>query len=133
MHTLNRALDYIGLGYYDNAIDDFTSAIKIKPDFVKAYFERGLIYYELGTWKHIYKEGSIARFYRKAINDFTSVIEIEPNNSDAYFERGCAKYKLYLEFCEDFKRACDLGSGKGCEYFKGEWDFKFSYENDGCD
>lgn len=41
-------MDYYDAGEYRKAIDDFTSAIKIYPDFADAFLNRGIANYFLG-------------------------------------------------------------------------------------
>ena len=45
----NRATLYVGFEKYQQAIEDYTSAIKLKPDFFEAYRMRGNIYDKLGN------------------------------------------------------------------------------------
>jgi tetratricopeptide (TPR) repeat protein len=40
----NRGAAYNGLGNYKQAIDDCSRAIEIKPGYVNAYYNRGLVY-----------------------------------------------------------------------------------------
>ena len=40
----NRGVAYYDKGMYDKAIENFTKAIELEPDFVKAYMYRGLAY-----------------------------------------------------------------------------------------
>jgi len=65
----------------DIAITALTHAIQLKPDFERAYYTRGLMYY----WKAYSKD--------EAISDFTKVIQLNPNNAEAYALRGWAFYK----------------------------------------
>ncbi|HBB94076.1 MAG TPA: hypothetical protein DC054_01680 [Blastocatellia bacterium] len=97
------------------AIEDFTEAIRIEPDFTDAYFERARASAELKDYKSAvedflvvlrrepanvgahYKLG-LAHFdlgdYRKAIEDFTHALELKPGNSTYYSKRGLARFKL---------------------------------------
>ena len=45
----NRAKIYFDLGGYENAIQDFTKAIELNPDFALAYAYRGISYRFLGN------------------------------------------------------------------------------------
>jgi tetratricopeptide (TPR) repeat protein len=52
---MNWASAYIGLGQYDKALSDyndaildFTEAIRIDPDYADAYFNRGVAHRKLG-------------------------------------------------------------------------------------
>jgi len=62
------------------AITALTHAIQLKPDFERAYFIRGLMYYWETNWND-------------AIEDFTKVIQLNPNSAKAYTFRGWAFYK----------------------------------------
>ena len=62
-------------GEYQEAIDDYTSAIKINPDDADAYVNRGAAYHNLG--KH-----------QEAIDDFNTAIKINPDYAKAYYNRG---------------------------------------------
>ncbi|MGB3419679.1 tetratricopeptide repeat protein [Dolichospermum sp. FACHB-1091] len=56
-------------------IDDYNPAIKINPNDANAYYNRGVVRYELGD-----KQG--------AIKDFNQAIKINPNFPQAYGNRG---------------------------------------------
>ena len=81
---------------YQLAIDNYTKAIKIDPDYVKAYYNRGLAYKELEN-------------YKNAIADYTRAIKIDPDFANAYDGRGTAMWYLKVEYCSDYIRACNLG------------------------
>ena len=90
---------------YQEALSDYSYAIKIKPNSSKTYLYRGDVYL------HIEK-------YAEAIDDYTSAIKINPDYAVAYDNRGVAKEKLGLDGCGDFKKACDLGESKGCQLYR---------------
>jgi tetratricopeptide (TPR) repeat protein len=102
----NRGVVYVDLGKYQLALDDYSSAIRINPDYAKAYNNRGGVYVDLGK-------------YQLALDDYSSAIRINPDDAKAYDNRGIVKWHLKLEYCNDFKRACDLGQcdnyNKGCK------------------
>jgi tetratricopeptide (TPR) repeat protein len=83
---------------FQGAIEDYTKAIKINPNFPEAYYKRGFTKYALKN-------------YHGAIEDYTKSIEIKPNFAMAYFGRGNAKLELKqdLEPCADWKKAIELG------------------------
>ena len=54
------------------------------------------------------------------ISDFTRSIKIEPNNANTYRDRGVAKEESGLNYCSDYKRACDLGNKNCCEWYNDE-------------
>jgi tetratricopeptide (TPR) repeat protein len=63
------------------AIQDFTTAIKLNPNYAAAYFMRSYIYYQL-------KE------FNKSLADIDKAISIVPNYSRAYNNRGLLKVQL---------------------------------------
>ena len=75
-------LEYNNEGYIQEnlqdlskAIEDFSAAIEIDPNFYVAYLDRGKCYQEL-------------KQYEKAIEDFTKVIKMKSNWSVGYYYRG---------------------------------------------
>jgi len=57
------------------AVKDFTYAIKLSPEYVGAYYNRGLLHEKQGDLDN-------------AIADYSSVIRLEPENDKAYNNRG---------------------------------------------
>ena len=66
-----------GMNGIDKAIEDYSQAIKIKPDFPNAYVNRGIVCADKGE-------------YDRAIADFSKAIEIKSDYADAYLGRGAA-------------------------------------------
>jgi tetratricopeptide (TPR) repeat protein len=66
-------------GDYEEAIKDFTEAIKIKPGYATAYFNRGNAWMGLGE-------------YRNALKDFKKAIELDPKKREKASEK--------IKFCE---------------------------------
>ena len=86
-----RAVAYISLKDYEQAIDDCNECIKLKPKYSEAYNNRGCAYLELGN-------------YEQAIIDFSTAIERKKNNHKAYSNRGWAylelkKYEQAIDDC----------------------------------
>ena len=73
----NRGVARSETGDYDRAIEDYTAALRIRPDAYKALSNRG------GAW---YKKGD----YDRAIEDYTAVLGIEPDDYQALTNRGVA-------------------------------------------
>ena len=71
----NRGLVLSGQGNLDQAIADFSQAIKINPEYTNAYINRGFMYN---------KQGDLNR----AIVDYGKAIEINPRLAEAYIDRG---------------------------------------------
>src|SRR5437016_2376155 len=62
-------------GDYVGAIENFSSALKLKPRFVRAYARRAFAHFR-------------TRDYRCAVFDYSKVIELLPDNIQARFCRG---------------------------------------------
>ena len=74
----NKAVAKSTAGDYQAAIQQFSQAIEINPNFDKAYYRRGLAKFDIGNRE-------------EAIADFTQAIEINPSYIDAYLGRGIAR------------------------------------------
>ncbi|MBI5644003.1 MAG: tetratricopeptide repeat protein [Deltaproteobacteria bacterium] len=81
----------------DEALADFSSAIKIKPNMIEAYYNRALAFSVIGR-------------YNEAIEDLTAAIRLKPDYADAYHNRAVAYGNLadYPRAIEDFRRALEL-------------------------
>ena len=124
-------------GDLEKAAEVYTKAITLKPDDIIAYFNRGVVYSEIGM-------------YDKAIDDYNKVIELNPDYAEAYNNRGWAYiqkglFDLAIQDCDkavgldpdmaaayhtrgvsyrhigsldkaknDFKKSCELGDNNGC-------------------
>jgi tetratricopeptide (TPR) repeat protein len=82
---------------YETAINDFSRAIEINPNYDLAYNDRGATYNKLGK-------------YNEAIVDFNKAIEINPNLDLAYGNRGTTYYILgkYNEAIVDLNKEIEL-------------------------
>jgi tetratricopeptide (TPR) repeat protein len=123
------------------AIEYLTNAIRLKPDLVQAYNNRGMAYRSLGRYKDALKDYSeairlkpdLAQAYnnrgivyrhmnqiKKAIGDYSEAIRLKPDLVQAYNNRGAAYLREGNKTlgCIDARRACDLGSCKTYEWAK---------------
>ena len=92
-------LDHYSKQNYKEAIEHYSLAINLNPNFAEAYFQRGCS-------KHN------ADDYKGAITDFTLSIEYNKprfNLANTYIQRGLAKMKIGITYCSDFKKAMKLG------------------------
>jgi tetratricopeptide (TPR) repeat protein len=90
---------YADIAEYCYAIDDFTRAIAVDPDYAEAYYNRGVLY-----WREL------DNTYR-SIRDLTKVIEMNHSRAEVFFNRGIA-YKLrgdYARAVADFNRYLEIG------------------------
>ena len=93
--TTIEGMTYGKNGQYDQAISDYTKALKINPKFAEAYYYRGRTYGEKGQ-------------YGRAISDYTKAIEINPGFAEAYYNRGVAYY--YKKRIQQIVRGCGEGT-----------------------
>ncbi len=64
-------------GNHQQAIQEFSAAIEINPQFASAYYRRGLAYYDLGDW-------------RQAIADYNQSLNLDARQVEVYFARALA-------------------------------------------
>ncbi|MDR0557102.1 MAG: tetratricopeptide repeat protein [Treponema sp.] len=100
-------------GEWDQAIAEYTAAIREDPNNVAAYYNRGNAFYNKGDLDTAiadytqairldpnfaimyYNRGNTyynKKDYNRAIADYTQVIRLDPNNASAYINRGNAYY-----------------------------------------
>jgi tetratricopeptide (TPR) repeat protein len=72
-----QGLEAISVGNLNLAIETFTEAIRLSPQFAEAYLQRGLAYYELQN-------------YENAITDYNTIIEFNPQSAISYTSRALA-------------------------------------------
>jgi protein O-mannosyl-transferase len=101
----NRGTSHSNLGNYRQAIEDFTRAIQINPDYAESYYNRGRVQCYLGS-------------YRQAIEDYTKAIEIKQSNADEYVGRGIAYKSIgdYQRAIDDFNKAIEISPGYAHAY-----------------
>ncbi len=131
-----RANSKLELGDFRGAIDDFSSCIRLQPDFevlYKAYFGRGFCNFQLGNYKDAKKDFDLSirvyandaevyfwRAYTKyrlkysassEIADYNRAITLQPDYAEAYFNRGQARIKnrQARAGCNDLRKAYELG------------------------
>ena len=91
----------------NNTIEDYCSAIRIYSDDDRVYLQRGNLYQDLGK-------------YEEAIADCTRAIKVNSINASAYVNRGIPKQNSGLSFYSDYKKACDLGKERCCQWYNNE-------------
>jgi len=133
-----------GYKYYLNnehaaAIEAYTSAIAINPNYGYAYNNRGIAYYYKGQYdraiedynraiainpncRHAYNNRGIAYYYKgqydRAIEDYNRTIAINPNCRHAYNNRGIAydSKGQYDRAIEDYNKAIVLNPNLAYAY-----------------
>jgi tetratricopeptide (TPR) repeat protein len=105
----NRGEVYLRRGDYDKAIFDYDQALRINPNYNKAYNlydNRGSAYLMKGD-------------YERAIADYDQALRIRPNDANSYHNRGTAYlYKGDPEKAiSDFNKALEINPGYAETYF----------------
>jgi tetratricopeptide (TPR) repeat protein len=92
----NRGLCHLALGDLARAVQDFSRAVTIKPDFPAPYVYRGRINRHIGaTYRHAGMEEARAReCLESAHKDFEVATSLDENNPDAYAGLGFAYLAL---------------------------------------
>jgi tetratricopeptide (TPR) repeat protein len=145
-----RAQAYDRLENYEQAIADYSSALKIQPDDVNALHLRGLTYEQLGQpdravedyqraiaidpqLSNVYLNRGVAfgkmGNYRQSIASLTEAIRLAPQNPDGYFNRGITYFQLgdLNSAIEDFSNVIRiLPKDEDAYYWRG-----ISYEEGG--
>ena len=130
-------------GYWKNSIELFNHVLHITPDYVTAYYNRGLAYAHLGQQQRaiedyneaisrqpdyaiVYNNRGIAYYklgqYQHALTDFNEAIRLRPDLAEAYNNRGAAYFiQGNNNFgCRDAQKACALGACKTLNIAKGK-------------
>jgi len=121
---------------YQGAVEDYTQAIELNPQFVEAYLKRAATHYKLGDDRDTLKDCTqalqinpnlaLAYYYQgraryrlgytqAALEAYTQAIRIEPDQAQAYYHRGIANQDLQeiSLAVEDLKKAMTLFGEQG--------------------
>ena len=108
---MNEGQEFFNEKFAEILIEDFNTAIKLKPDYIDALFNRGITYYSLTENRVNFLEDMSAvlelkpdfidalyvrgryyyywtNFIEKAIDDFTSILRIKPYDFTMLWSRG---------------------------------------------
>jgi tetratricopeptide (TPR) repeat protein len=103
----NRGLTLSKTRLKQEAIADYSTAIRMKPNYSYAYNDRGAMYLELQQ-------------YAEALKDFDTAIALNPLYPNAYQGRGMVYEALgnQAQSLENYKKSCELGR-RGCNKLAG--------------
>ncbi len=102
----NRGMAYLDLGRTPTAIDDFTKAITLSPDFALPHYARGNAYYQLDQ-------------NEKALRDYDKYVALAPKDAKGYAGRGLTLHELgrAKQAIDDFEAAIFLAPNYSLPYF----------------
>ena len=96
----NNANEQYKKGDIPGAMRLYDEAIRLSPDYFKAYNNRGIV------------KAAALKNFKEAIEDFSRAIQINPDYADAYLGRGTSKLELndIAGACQDWQKAMTLGN-----------------------
>lgn len=102
----NRGIDKSNMGDWMGAIEDWSAAIRLQPDYAEAYINRGVVRRSLGL-------------HEAAIADYDQAIRLKPNDAEAYNNRGATRRSLgqYEAAIADYDQAIRLKPNYAGVYF----------------
>ncbi len=136
-----KAYDFIRLGQINEAIAEYTEAIRFRPDDNVLYDNRGSCYLQIdnedAALQDFYKSIEIKRddilayvkittiyanrgMYDDALNSINTAITLKPDNAEILYYRG----KVYekkgsnIEAVQDMRQACEMGYERACLEYK---------------
>jgi tetratricopeptide (TPR) repeat protein len=109
----DRGVAYYKQGNLTQAIEDYTHAIKLNPEYADAYYNRACMYEKIGEKLLAEKD---RRMYFDVLaclassNDYTQAVNLNPNHANAYYDLGLAYYKQgnLTQAIEDYNKAIEL-------------------------
>lgn len=136
----NRATIYLGLGKFEEALQDFDAAIKVNPNYLLYYSNRAQAYIQLKKYSNAlqdlttaltlnpkYMDGYIYRAmmynrqgeHDKAIADLTTAVTIKPDFNMGYYNRGMIHLSIghYEKAISDFNKVLSLDASSPESYF----------------
>jgi tetratricopeptide (TPR) repeat protein len=97
---IDQGIQHSQAGRYDQALQAFDQAMKLKPNDPALITFKGIVYYAKGQ-------------NDKALKEFETAIKLNPNFGRAYYQRGMIyeKQEKYDQALADLKKAKSLGYG----------------------
>lgn len=94
-------------GDHQSGLEMYNKALKLKPDYADAFYNRGLTYFYLKN-------------YQAALNDYDAAIRYSPNLAVAWHNRAGTNFTVgrYREALSDARKARDLGYPVDPEFIK---------------
>ena len=129
---IGRAMDFVTLRDYDNAMRDAERAIGLTPDYPLAYYLRGQIRHRMmrisesdsgddnAPGHDAVSRGTLRRAaLAEALADFDKVVQLSPRMAPAWFDKGNLHLELgdYTSAIAAYSKAIELAPGMGQAYY----------------
>lgn len=123
---LGRAMDFVTLRDYENALRDTERAIELTPDYALSYFLRGQIRHRMMRIdSHDEAPDAVGRSamrraaLEQALADYNKVVELSPRMAPAWFDKGNLHLELgdYTSAISAYSRALELAPAMGQAYY----------------
>jgi tetratricopeptide (TPR) repeat protein len=134
---INLGSAFLRQGRFDAAIENFTAAIRINPNYHETYYDRGLAFAAMNQLDRAEDDFSksiainprfdqaynnrgsvyfLQKRYDKAVEDFDKAIELNSSNAEAYINRAYVRLTTDNRMLAllDLKKGCALGNDIGC-------------------
>jgi tetratricopeptide (TPR) repeat protein len=104
----NRGLSFAHVFMRDKALEDYNTALRLKPDDSYAYNDRGALFYDWGR-------------YPEAMKDLDKAISLEADVGHFYWARGAVFEAMgNMNVAEtNYKTGCELGEKRACDKLEG--------------
>jgi tetratricopeptide (TPR) repeat protein len=130
-----------GLELYENAVTSYDKALKIKPDYYRAWYGRGWTFYQLGRYEEAIENfdkalkfqanisyiwffrglamGNLGR-YEEAISSYDKALQLKPDDDSTWYNRGLALDELgrYEEAISSYDKALQLKPDDDSAWYK---------------
>ena len=102
----NRGIAFVDLERAEEAVEDFTASLRLRPEHPNTYFRRAHAFHVLGALD-------------TAIQDYTAVLRLDPNDHGAYLYRGAAWHDLgqFARAIEDYTFALKIDPSDAGAYY----------------
>lgn len=125
----NRGIAFADLDRPQDALEDFTASLRLRPDHANTYFRRAYALHVMGRLKdaiadyttvlRLTPEDVLAYIYRgaawhdlgqfgRAVDDYTVALKIDPGDADAFFARSKAYESMGLHELAERDRKASL-------------------------
>ena len=91
---------------WNYVVENLSKSLDLDADLLMAYLYRGNAYYYMGKYRKSMKDYKKITRIPKYKFESTDELSLLPM---AYIGLGNAKLKLKLNYCKEYKKACDLG------------------------